>query len=287
MHKKRSKYFNRNLLTLAMGILACTSAWASGPGSTGGGDVPLSSESQVRHAIRDASAQLVNYLQNNIYSDDSSIDVQIATAILKKISIEKITSGVDFILSDGYCTDSNRRQHAGGAIIGDTATPICLSMMKLRAVPADSLKTELGALIAHELAHQVGYLEFDAVTFQNDMSTIFKNARQFGQLMFEMISIDRAIEATEASISKNAAKEKTCVLLANTQANLDGFIQTALYEYNLSVEPRVEGRFINWVRDYAHYLSKIELRGYCGVSLKPDAQVIDYGDSKKLLEKHG
>lgn len=189
-----------SLIVLTLLNFSAPLAFAGGM-SGGGGDTLKTSEIDVEFQASGAASQLTSLLKSDFM--DARAD-GMRKRILSALDVNTIASGKDYYFAHGPCKDRYSQAHMGGAVIGDVSHPFCLSLPYLTIMPDEvSLFKQLIALMAHEVAHQAGYEETDAVYFQKAVYAqyAFKSMREtsFYRYQSALDSIDNAIRNMNTS----------------------------------------------------------------------------------------
>ncbi|MBC7386151.1 MAG: hypothetical protein H7301_08340 [Cryobacterium sp.] len=100
------------------------------------------------------------------------------TSTTRYQSLANIQNAPFVLVEKGGCV-SDGKDNAGAATLGKTGTKFCLSVSEIQRIPPLSLSEQVGPLIGHELAHQAGYEETDALYFQNFLLGVYKHAPEF------------------------------------------------------------------------------------------------------------
>lgn len=153
----------------------------AGGADGGGGDIPQSSERDVRKAVEAVfKLRLPDAFYNLAYAMD-----QVKDPYIKRILYsfyDRPAMGGDWeehqpILGDlkntayrleerASCIEPSGKEHAAGVAQLKLGETICLSIPKLRLLPKEDLEFEILALLAHEFAHHFGFGEHEATKFQ-------------------------------------------------------------------------------------------------------------------------
>jgi hypothetical protein len=187
------------LLPLALAFAAFSvfpSAFAEGGKDGGGGDTRNSTTAEVVAAIHHVVDEPGNYIgdeaKDNIYaaffelqyvSALSHIRDRAMLAVLSKMMLIGSDAGKDGfpataiyrdlkatqfdIRLEKNCPADGARKETHGYTEHRLGAPICLGVPLLTRIPKDSLRFQIRALVAHELAHHFGYDEDAANRFQN------------------------------------------------------------------------------------------------------------------------
>ncbi len=161
----RKTFNTSSLVVLTLLNFSAPLAFARGGGmSGGGGDTLKTSEIDVEFQASGAASKLTSLLKSDFI--DAKAD-GMRKQILSALDVNMIANGKDYYFAHGPCKDLYSQAHMGGALIGDVSHPFCLSLPYLTVMPDEyTLFKQLIALMAHEVAHQAGYEETDAVYFQ-------------------------------------------------------------------------------------------------------------------------
>lgn len=148
----------------------------------GGGDLPQSTEGQVRAAVAAAFSPHLEHVFYNLALRATLVDDPYVKRVMAKfydntvgqknwvnsqpifIDIKKTKFN---LVEEGGCLERNGRTHPMGVAQFALAEPICVSIPLLRSVPDNELTKQIVGLFVHEFAHHFGFGEFDASKIQH------------------------------------------------------------------------------------------------------------------------
>jgi len=164
---------------LAVGVLSCaTNASFAGETGTHGGNAPKSDSERIRAAIDRAPQRLLTFITS---ASKGELPSNVREAFKRfntptgredKYWNAPITRAdwnirkTKFKSVDGPCYDKNHKEKDSSVKKTKTGFEVCMSISRLTRVPPEAVTRTVTALAAHELAHEVGLGEVDAVNVQ-------------------------------------------------------------------------------------------------------------------------
>jgi len=151
-----------------------------GISSGGGGTLPADPANvwQIQDIVKDAKRDLRLYFRNEKFHAqyDKTVSELDKKLFLQKYSLVEALEKTDLeLLKDRPCYDANGKE-VDGSIHSGKPNTICISAFRIAPKVAKELaRTEVTALIAHELSHIVGATEDEAAEFQKNTVFVFKH----------------------------------------------------------------------------------------------------------------
>jgi hypothetical protein len=243
-----------------------TEVAAAGPGSSAGGDTQQSTPEQIRAAADIHGLRMMGLFlnQDGIWPFKDPRAQAIAAKILSVVGTRKLKDGAYRL--EEQCSDSHGNSRAGGAVVGDVAKPICLSLSELKKVPPHQLPAQIVPLLGHELAHQAGYGEEDARFFQEQL---LKRTIHFDHKSSVFILIENTLDLiADASklLEAQAPLEQACALVGTIRGHLLGLQRlSGAFAGPLSYEPSAEDADGLMLTAELWTLELADTRSFCGL----------------------
>jgi hypothetical protein len=228
------KRFHRPLALLQLLLASVTFAGNEG---SGGGDSERSSAVEVEFQTSGAAGNVVTALTDSKGLGDAKANAM-AKQIRESVDLSHVRNGTGYFLSNEPCFDKDSATHMGGAVIGDTGRPFCLSVPLLQKLPPRVLFEQIMALMAHELAHQAGYEEADALHLQNWALQRARNASAAYTVVYIISRAKESIAQAREAIRSQAPASRTCGALGSADAFIETILSLAgFYSYTDLFEP--------------------------------------------------
>jgi hypothetical protein len=147
----------------------------------GGGNLIQSTEAEVKSAVELAFSHYVPTALYNLGLSMDSVKDPSVFRILEKFYSDDVgdlhweknqpifqdLENTSYELKDSdTCLDQENTPHTMSVAKFEQGQTICVSMKRLRAIPAEELNHHITALLVHELAHHFGFNEHDATRIQ-------------------------------------------------------------------------------------------------------------------------
>ncbi len=294
------KFYLFTLGLMLLGSVAFGNPTRGGGTDSGGGDTERSSVEVVEAAATSAGSSVLSYLAwAQTGSSDQKIR-EIASRIISFVQAKPDAPGEvvrslalfenrDFQFTEGECFDKYGNSKTGSAIINSSA-PFCLSLYYLRLLPVHDLEEQLGPMMGHELSHQVGYEESDAVYFQNHLLRVFRNQDGKLQLGYMLAYAQKSIQEVLDRMAVTSDSQSLCMALGQAAGYVDsasrmGFVFVPSGYLDEPVDADL------WpLSSEVTSLSDIDFRAFCGLPAQQSEIPIhpvpanDTDDLKQSLE---
>lgn len=178
---------NLNLALITIGLTALSPlCFAVGNENSGGGNAPGSSREEIQEAVDLIPMRLLTFIGG---ASKGELPTDVAEAF-KRFNVihsmdkeygQPITSAewsvnhTKYTPASGPCYDKDRKERDSAVTAFSLGSPVCMSLTRLARIPRETLDRTVTALAAHELAHQVGLGETEALQVQLYVTEMYDN----------------------------------------------------------------------------------------------------------------